>query len=55
MYERIELRDSGKVQVVKDGYKHFERWAEVLKDVANGTIEMGDISRFLPSGSSEGE
>ena len=54
-YDRIELGDSEKVPVVKDGYRHFEQWAEVLKGVANETIEMDDISCSLPSGSSEGE
>ncbi|KIK03915.1 hypothetical protein K443DRAFT_676409 [Laccaria amethystina LaAM-08-1] len=55
MIERIELGNSEKVLVVKDGYRHFEQWAEVLKGVANGTIEMGDISRLLPSSSLEGD
>ena len=55
-YDRIELGDPEKVPVVKDArYRHFEQWAEVLKGVANETIEMDDISCSLPSGSSEGE
>ena len=49
VYDRIELGDPEKVPVVKDGYRHFEQWAEVLKGVANGTSEMDDISRLLPS------
>ena len=35
LYERIELGESEKVLMVKDGYRHFERWAEVMKRVAN--------------------
>ena len=54
LIERIELGVSEKVPVVKDGYRHFEQWAEVLKGVANGKIEMDDISCLFPSGSSEG-
>lgn len=55
MIERIELGNSEKVPVVKDGYRHFEQWAAVLKGVANGTIWLDDILSLLPSGSSEGE
>ena len=54
LYERIELGDSEKVPMVKDGYRHFEQWAEMTKLVSNETIELCDISHLLPSPSLEG-
>lgn len=50
LIERMELgvEEKEKVPVhVKDGYRHFEQWAEVLKGVANGRIEMDEIMCFL--------
>ena len=47
--ERLDFRDRPLLKSELEGYEHFERWEEVLKGIANGTMMSSEMKAELDS------